>query len=124
MRRRGENVSSLELEQALVCHPNVAQVAAYPVPAAMGEDEIMVSLVVDDVELDPEGLFEYMREHLPYCAIPRYVLVRDSFPSTEAGKVLKRTMRDEGVTADTWDVEQLGLVVERGSRRSCRDPRG
>jgi crotonobetaine/carnitine-CoA ligase len=122
LRRRGENVSSFELEAAIAKHPAVAQCAVCAVPSPLGEDDIKACLVlVPDGRAEPpspEELFEYFKSSVPYFAIPRYVEIRDSLPLTAAtGRVMKHVLRDEGVTDATWDFEQLTLVVPKAERR-------
>ncbi len=118
IRRRGENVSSMELEQAIGRHPAVAEVAVHAVPAELGEDDIKACVVAaDGADPAPERLFEHFREELPYFAIPRYVELVESLPRNATMRVRKHRLRDRGVTADTWDLEELGLAVPRGERR-------
>ena len=109
MRRRGENVSSLELETAIGRHPQITEVAVCAVPAALGEDDIKACIVWRGAPApDPQSLFEFFTEHLPYFAIPRYVQIRESLPTTDAsGRVRKHVLRAEGITSDTWDLESL-----------------
>jgi crotonobetaine/carnitine-CoA ligase len=119
LRRRGENVSSFELEFAVMRHPGVQRAAACAVPSPLGEDDIKVCIVpAPGAEPNPRELFEFFRENLPYYAVPRYVEVRDSLPTTAAtDRVQKHLLRAEGVTDRTWDLEAMGLTVERGARR-------
>jgi carnitine-CoA ligase len=120
LRRRGENVSSFELEAAIVQHPGVAEVAVVATPSELGEDDIRVCLVpVEGVSLDAEELFEFFRRELPYFAIPRYAEVREQLPRTVAtGRVMKHVLRDEGVQADAWDFQALGFAVAHDERRA------
>ena len=104
LRRRGENISSQELEGLLAGFPGVMDVAAVATPSEMGEDEVMVVLEVQD----PAGFdFEALRSHcsktMPKFMIPRYVRVLPVLPRTPTGKVQKAALRKEGVTPDTWD---------------------
>jgi crotonobetaine/carnitine-CoA ligase len=117
VRRRGENVSSVQLEQAIIAHPDIAEAAIVAVPSDMTEDDIKVCIVVS-AELKPDELFAFFREKLPYFAIPRYVEVVDALPKTATMRVQKHLLRTAGVTPATWDFEQLGLVVARDERRS------
>ncbi len=106
IRRRGENISSYEVESAFLVVDGVDQAAAIAVPSPLGEDEVMVCLIpAPGVTLDPATLLDAVRTDLPKFAVPRYVRVMDAFPLTHNGKVSKKLMRDEGVTADTWDAE-------------------
>ena len=104
IRRRGENISSFEVEQVLLSHPGVAAVAVYPVRSELAEDEVMASLIArPDHVLDPAELARFCEARLPYFAVPRYVDVVADLPRTENGKVQKFRLRELGVTATTWD---------------------
>jgi crotonobetaine/carnitine-CoA ligase len=117
LRRRGENVSSVQLEQAIISHPKVAEAAIVAVPSAMTEDDIKVCIVTTD-DVAPDELFAFFKEKLPYFAIPRYVQVVESLPKTATMRVQKHVLRAAGVTSSTWDFEQLGLAVGRDERRA------
>ncbi|QEN16398.1 AMP-binding protein [Mycolicibacterium sp. ELW1] len=118
LRRRGENVSSIELEQAIAAHPSIAQAAVHAVPSDLSEDDVKVCLVlIDGCEIQPEELFEFFRKSMPYYAIPRYVEVLESLPTNANGRVQKFKLRERGVSEATLDFEELGLVVARGDRR-------
>lgn len=118
LRRRGENVSSLQLEAAISAHPKVAECAVHAVPSPMTEDDVKVCVVVaGDDPPTPEELFAFFRDALPYFAIPRYVELVDELPRNATMRVMKHLLRERGVTADTWDLETMGLVVERAERR-------
>jgi crotonobetaine/carnitine-CoA ligase len=104
IRRRGENVSSYEVEQVLQSHPDVAAVAVYPVRSELAEDEVMAAIVPKpDCRMDAAAwaaqLAEYCAERLPYFAVPGFVDVVDDLPRTENGKVQKFRLRERGVTA-------------------------
>ena len=105
IRRRGENVSSWEVEQVLLSHPAVAQAAVYPVRSELAEDEVMAS-VVSKENIDPAQLCTWCESRLPRFAIPRYIDIVDDLPRTENGKVQKYRLRERGVTASTWDREK------------------
>jgi crotonobetaine/carnitine-CoA ligase len=118
LRRRGENVSSMELEAALMRHPAVERAAVHAVPSALTEDDIKACLVLRaGATLTPEDIFEFSKENLPYFAVPRYVEVRDALPVNAMGRIMKHVLREEGVTGRTWDLEGLGLVIRREDRR-------
>ena len=118
LRRRGENVSSMELEQAIARHPKVAEVAVHAVPAAATEDDIKACVVLVPGETaTPEELFAHFEAHLPYFAVPRYVELVPALPKNAVGRVLKHELRAAGVTPATWDLEALGLTVGRDARR-------
>ena len=104
IRRRGENISSYEVEQVLQSHPAVAAVAVYPVRSELAEDEVMAAVVARDGEaIDPAELVAFCRTRLPYFAIPRYVELVADLPRTENGKVQKFKLRERGVTPAAWD---------------------
>lgn len=118
MRRRGENVSSLQVETAIVRHPGIAEVAVHAVPSPATEDDIKACIVpVAGAELTPEELFAYFKAELPFFAVPRYVELVDALPRNAMNRVLKHQLRDRGVTKGTWDLEALGLTVAAGDRR-------
>jgi len=121
IRRRGENVSSIELEAALARHPAVRQVAVHAVPSELGDDEIKACIVVtpDAERLEPAALFEFCKRTLPYFAVPRYVELMAELPVNAVGRVRKQALRDRGVTGATWDFEALGLTVGRAERRGA-----
>ncbi|MFE6365514.1 AMP-binding protein [Streptomyces sp. NPDC057806] len=104
IRRRGENISSYEVEAALRVHPDVAEAAAFPVPSALAEDEVMVAVVPRAGRtLDPAQVARHCAGQLPAFAVPRYVDVVEALPLTETGKVRKSVLRERGVTGGTWD---------------------
>jgi len=104
IRRRGENISSYEVEQVLLSHPDVAAVAVYPVRSELAEDEVMAAIVPQsERKVDPAGLAHFCESRLPYFAVPRYIDVVSDLPRTENGKVQKYKLRERGVTASTWD---------------------
>ena len=118
LRRRGENVSSLDVERALTSHPAIAEAAVHAVPSAMTEDDIKACLVLEPkAALTPHELFAHVADRLPYYAVPRYVEVLEELPTTATMRVRKHELRERGVTEGTWDLEAMGLVVERDQRR-------
>lgn len=114
IRRRGENISSYEVEQVVNAHPAVAEVAAYAVPSELAEDEVMCSIILREGEvLEPLDLIKWCEPRLPYFAVPRFLRTLADLPKTENGKVQKYKLRDQGRTADTWDLATTGHVVQR-----------
>lgn len=107
IRRRGENVSSMEVERVVASHPDVLDAAAVGVRATEGasaEDEILVCLVPRDGRaLDLRALLAWLDERMPYFAVPRYLRVMDALPRTPTERVRKVELRAEGVTEDTYD---------------------
>jgi crotonobetaine/carnitine-CoA ligase len=104
IRRRGENISSLELEREVNSHPAVLESAVVGVPSAFGDDDVFVAVVAaPDVELDPADLEEYLRARVPRFMIPRYIEVLSELPKTPIGKIQKAVLRERGVGPDTRD---------------------
>lgn len=104
VRRMGEFISSVEVEQELLGHPGVRLAAAYGVPSELVEEELMVAVVpVAGAELRPEELRAWCAARLPRFAVPRYVVVRDELPLTATGKVEKYRLKELGVTPETDD---------------------
>ncbi len=114
IRRRGENISSFEVEQVLLSHPAVALAAAFPVRSSLAEDEVMIAVVLHPGRtLTPLELTQYCEPRLPYFAVPRYIDIVDVLPATENGKVQKYKLTERGVTASTWDREAAGYTIKR-----------
>ncbi len=114
LRRRGENISSFEMEKVLYGHDAVKDCAVHAVASDMGEDDVKITAVRNEgMAVDEESLCRWVAERVPYFAIPRYVEFRDDLPRNPVGRVLKYQLRDEGVTAQTWDREASGVEFER-----------
>ncbi len=116
IRRRGENISSFEVETEVCAHPDVREAAAIGVPSELSEDEVMIVVAaVPGRSIDPMGLANFLIERMPYFMVPRYIRVVDELPKTPSAKVLKADLRAQGVTGDTWDREAAGLRARRES---------
>ncbi len=114
LRRRGENISSFEVERTLIAHPDVADVAVHAVASAQGEDDVKVTAVlVEGARTTEEELCRWCAERVPYFAIPRYIEFRSDLPRNPVGRVLKYELRDDGVTPTTWDRDVAGVEFER-----------
>ena len=120
LRRRGENISSFEVERILMSHGGLADVAVHAVPSPLTEDDLKVTALLKDgaaadggAPLDEEALFRWCLDELPYFALPRYIEFRTELPRSPVGRVLKRELRDQGVTDATWDVEAAGITYEK-----------
>lgn len=114
IRRRGENISSFEVENEITAFPTVREAAAIGVPSDLTEDDVMV--VVSPVEgetVDPLALFEFLQPRMAHFMLPRYIRVVEELVKTPTQKVRKHLLKEEGVTADTWDREVAGIVVRR-----------
>ena len=114
IRRRGQQISSFEVEEAVRSHPLIVECAAYPVPSEHGDDEVMVAVVVEpDAEFDAPAFFDELTGVMPRFALPRYVRVMPSLPQTPTQRVQKYKLRADGITADAFDREVLGVVPAR-----------
>ena len=114
IRRRGENISSYEVEQVLLSHPLIETAAIYPVKSELAEDEVMAAIVVrPGAALLEVDLMRFCETRMAYFAVPRYVEFIDQLPVTENGKVQKFRLRERGVTPRTWDREAAGYKLAR-----------
>lgn len=114
LRRRGENISSFELEQTFLEHPDIENVAIHAVPSEIIEDDVKLTAILKaGVSLDEKDLCLWAVERVPYYAVPRYIEFRDSFPTNPQGRVLKYQLREEGVTDNTWDMDKSGIKLNK-----------
>lgn len=116
IRRRGENISALQVEEVIRRHPQIADVAVYAVRAEFLEDEVMASVVPrEGCELDPEELVRFCAPLMAYFMVPRFVEVLSELPMTQTGKVEKYKLRDaaEPRLKEVWDREQYGIELEK-----------
>lgn len=116
IRRRGENVSSMEVERQVGDHPHIKEAAAIGVKAGEGassEDEIMIVCIPEGTAPDPIELTHWMAERMPYFMVPRYIRFVTALPKTPTERVQKVKLRDEGITPDTFDREVAGIKVKR-----------
>jgi crotonobetaine/carnitine-CoA ligase len=114
LRRRGENISSFEMEKTLFGNDAIKDCAVHAVPSSMGEDDVKVTAVLQDgATISEEDLCRWTAERVPYFAIPRYIEFRTDLPRNPVGRVLKYELRADGVTETTWDREAAGVEFER-----------
>jgi carnitine-CoA ligase len=114
IRRRGENISSVEVELTVLKHPAVMEVVAHAVPSEFSEDDVKLCVIVSpDETLAVEELMDYCVKNLPFFAVPRYVEFVDDLPRTLVGRPQKNVLRERGVTPQTWDRETAGYKVTR-----------
>jgi carnitine-CoA ligase len=114
LRRRGENISSFEVERILMSHGSLADVAVHAVPSPLTEDDLKLTATVKEgATISEEELFRWCVDELPYFAVPRYIEFRAELPRSPVGRVLKRELRTEGVTAATWDADAAGITYEK-----------
>ncbi|HEU4360835.1 MAG TPA: AMP-binding protein [Mycobacterium sp.] len=114
VRRRGENVSSIEVETAVLGHPAVAEAAVIGVPSELGEEDILLIVALRPAAtLDRVELLDFCSDRMPYFCVPRYVEVVDEIPKNIVGRVRKDLLRARGVGAGTWDRERHGYSLNR-----------
>jgi crotonobetaine/carnitine-CoA ligase len=114
LRRRGENISSFEVERILMRHGEIADVAVHAVPSQLTEDDLKITATLKEgSQLTEEELFRWCIDQLPYFALPRYIEFRAELPRSPVGRVLKRELRDEPIGASVFDSETSGIEYDR-----------
>jgi crotonobetaine/carnitine-CoA ligase len=120
MRRRGENISSFEVEQAIIAHPAVAEAAVFPVKSEMAEDEVGAAVVLRaGMSLAEADLIEHCRQNMAYFMVPRFLQFLPELPRTLTQKVEKYKLKAaaDADVAMLWDREKAGIVIRRDARR-------
>jgi crotonobetaine/carnitine-CoA ligase len=114
IRRRGENISSFEVEREIAVHPAVREVAVVGVPDEVSGQEVLAVIApVPGTAIDPAALIEFLRPRLAPFMMPRFIRILPELPRTPTQKVLKHELRAQGLTADAWDRERAGIAVAR-----------
>ena len=114
IRRRGENISSWEVEKVVTAHDSVAEAAAVGVPSELTEEEVLIVVVAKPgCAIDPVSILDHCQQRLPYYAVPRYVRILDELPKTPSQRIEKYRLRNEGLQPGTWDREDVGYVIVR-----------
>ncbi len=109
IRRSSENVSALEVEQALTLHPNIQQAAVVPVPDEYRGEEIKAYVLLDDSEshesVTPADIVAHCQICLAAFKIPRYIEYVKDFPYTPTMKIAKQKLIDQkkDLRTDSWD---------------------
>ena len=112
IRRRGENISSFEVEKVVNGHDDVLESAAYALPSELGEDEVTVAVVPQPgARLTPEALVAFCEARMASFMVPRFVRFLGAFPKTGTERTIKYELKAEGVTLDTWDREAAGRAA-------------
>ena len=94
IRRRGENIAGAELDRVIGAHPAVHESAAVAVPAELGEDDILVCVVLKSgASATAQDIAQWCRERLAPQKVPRFVRFMDELPHTPTGKVLKQKLK-------------------------------
>lgn len=114
IRRRGENISSMEVEGIISRHPAIAECAVFPVPSEHTEWDVMVTIVLKPGEsADPVDIIRFAEKAMAYFMVPRFVDFVPSLPKTQTGKVQKNLLRQTGRSTSTWDREAAGIRLAR-----------
>lgn len=114
LRRRGENISSVEVERVVMCHPAVVEAAAVGVPSELGEDDVLVVVTLrPGATMDFAELLDFCAARMPYFCVPRFVETVSELPKNVIGRIRKDLLRERGVSPNTWDRESRGYVVSR-----------
>jgi crotonobetaine/carnitine-CoA ligase len=114
IRRRGENVSSWEVEQVLLQHPAIAACAVYPLPSELGEDEVAAAVQFEPGSaLDPAEIIRHCEGKMADFAIPRFIRIVAEMPLTENGKIRKVSLREAGKIPGIWDRDAAGYKLRR-----------
>ncbi len=114
MRRRGENISSIEVENEINEHPDVVECAVFAIASEHTEQEVMASIkLLDGRASDPEGMIRFLEPRMAYFMVPRYLDFVGEIPKTPTGKIQKFVLREKGLTETTWDRVAAGVKLER-----------
>jgi carnitine-CoA ligase len=113
IRRRGENISSFEVELEVGAHPAIREAAAVSVPSEHGEDEVLVAVsLAEGQTLDPLELIGFLKPRMAHFMVPRYVRILVDLPKTPTNKIEKYLLRKDGITSDTFDRDAAGVVIK------------
>jgi crotonobetaine/carnitine-CoA ligase len=116
LRRRGENISSFEVEEELLAHPLIKEAAVVAVPGDGGEDEVLAVLVpLTSESIDIKALTNFLGKRLAHFMVPRYFRFVGELPKTPTQKVEKHALRSQGITEDTVDRISLGIKLKSDS---------
>ena len=113
IRRRGENISSFEVEREVSCYPAISDVACVAAPDGLGGEEVKIFVVPRySLSFDPVTLIEFLIPRMPHFMVPRFVEVATELPKTPSMRVKKDILRAQGNTEKTWDREAAGITVK------------
>lgn len=118
IRRRGENISSFEVEVEILAHPDVRECAVVAVPNESAEDDVLAIVApVPGRTIVPEELLAFLQPRLAHFMLPRYIRTMADLPRTPTQKVEKHVLRSTGLSPDTWDREKAGIRIARDKIR-------
>ena len=113
IRRRGENISSWEVEKSIDAHDAVQEAAVIGVPSELTEEEVLAVVVLKPGhELTPEALLDHCQQRMAHFAVPRFVRFADELPKNPSQRIEKFKLRELGLTG-AWDRDEHGYVVQR-----------
>lgn len=118
IRRRGENISSVEVEVAVASHPEVLECAAVGIGDPADQEVMIVVIRAEDSTVTEADLIHFLIDRLPYYSVPRYVAFATDLPRTPTGKVRKVELRSTSPQA--WDRDQAGIAVAKPTRSAAR----
>jgi crotonobetaine/carnitine-CoA ligase len=119
IRRRGENIAAWSIERAINEHVKVLESAAYGIKGHQvgedyAEDEVMVAVVMQPNEtMEPEELLDFLQDKLAYFQIPRFIDFVEALPKSKVHRIMKRFLKEHGVTEKTFDREKVGYEIKR-----------
>ena len=114
IRRRGENIASFSIEKIINLNDKVLESAAYGIKSELGEDEVMVAIVLKPGEtMKPEEILDFCQGKMAYFMIPRYIDFVEKLPKSEVHRIMKRFLKDRGISETTYDREKAGYIVKR-----------
>ncbi|PWB65953.1 MAG: ATP-dependent acyl-CoA ligase [Deltaproteobacteria bacterium] len=114
IRRRGENVSSYEVEKVLNSNPKILESAVFGIDSDLSEQEIKACIrLKPKASMTPEEVIAFCQDRMAYFMVPRFIEFKEEFPKTQNGKVEKYKLRQEGNGTSTWDLEKSGIKVKR-----------
>ncbi len=115
IRRRGENISSFEVEAGVNSHPAVQESAVIGVPSELGEEDVKAIVVLlPDQSLEPRDLIEFLIPRMPRFMIPRYIEIVEALPKTDATfRTQKVKLRENALNEQTWDREKASITLPR-----------
>lgn len=117
IRRRGENISSFDIEKIVNAHPSVLESAAVAVPSEIGEDDVKIYVILrPNEELKFEELIAFCEDRMAYFMVPRYVEYLKVFPKTPTERLQKYELRKRGI-GDAWDREKVNYKLKRESEK-------
>ena len=114
IRRRGENISSQEVEDVIKRHDSVLDCAVIAVPSELGEDEVKAYVVPrDGATVEPSEIVHWCADNLAYFKVPRYIEIREELPRTPSLRVRKDMLRQEreDLIAGSFDREEAGIQI-------------